>query len=313
MLSVREKELPKFNMIENQKTFDVTAFVAAYYYPTKPGFTPHWEQYNFSQIILVLNGNGIFYTKEGAYPIRSGMMIYRPAFAETMYEWSSDKASFALIDFVCRSEAMSAFEKAPFTLNEEESATLLDLMKTGAGICEHIMDDEKLMGMKIREGVPDVVLSFIYSSLERFLAMVYCRLNNIHFLMDESQTVNRFIHQSKLVAEVQAYLNEHLSEQVTIGQLCEHFWLSQTALMRKFRKEIGQGVMEYFADLKIAEAKRRIARGNCSFTEISEELGFSSVNYFSKVFKAKMGMTPTEYSKFSSKRRVSAILQAEEE
>ncbi len=305
--------IPNFNMIENQKTFDVSAFVAAYYYPSKPGFTPHWEQYNFSQIILVLNGNGIYYTKQGSYPIRSGMMIYRPAFAETMYEWSSDKASFALIDFVCCSKAMAAFEKAPFTLNEEESATLLDLMKTGARICESITDDETLMGKRIRDGVPDVVLSFIYASLERFLAMVYCRLNNISLLGDETQTVSRFLHQSKLVAEVQAYMNEHLFEQLTMNTLCEHFWISQTALARKFRAETGQGVMEYFTELKIAEAKRRIERGDRSFTEIAEEMGFSSVNYFSKLFKTKTGMTPTEYSKFSSKRRVSAILRAEEE
>ncbi len=304
--------IPKFNMIENQKTFDVSAFVAAYYYPVKPGFTPHWEKYNFSQIILVLNGNGIYYTKQGSYPIRSGMMIYRPAFAETMYEWSSEKASFALIDFVCRSPAIEVFEKAPFTLNEEESATLLDLMKTGAGICESITDNELLVGKRIRDGVPDVVLSFIYSSLERFLAMVYCRLNNISFLGDESQTVSRFLLQSKLVAEVQAYMNEHLSQQLTVSELCEHFWISQTALARKFRRETGQGVMEYFADLKIAEAKRRIAKGDRSFTEIAEELGFSSVNYFSKLFKTKTGMTPTEYSKFSSKRRVSALIRAEE-
>jgi AraC-like DNA-binding protein len=59
--------------------------------------------------------------------------------------------------------------------------------------------------------------------------------------------------------------------------------------------------MDYFTGLKLAEARRRIAAGTATFTEIAEELGFSSINYFSKVFKQKMGMTPTEYSRRLSK------------
>jgi len=62
-------------------------------------------------------------------------------------------------------------------------------------------------------------------------------------------------------------------------------------------------VIEYFTELKIIEAKKKISRSAGSFTEIAEGLGFSSLNYFSKVFRAKTGMTPTEYSRYSSKRR----------
>ena len=39
-------------------------------------------------------------------------------------------------------------------------------------------------------------------------------------------------------------------------------------------------------------------------TEIAEKLGFSSANYFTRVFKAKTNVTPTEYSKYVSKRRL---------
>ena len=39
------------------------------------------------------------------------------------------------------------------------------------------------------------------------------------------------------------------------------------------------------------------------------KLGFSTVNYFSKVFKDKVGMTPTEYSRYSSKRRLLAEME----
>ena len=63
------------------------------------------------------------------------------------------------------------------------------------------------------------------------------------------------------------------------------------------------GVIEYFNDLKIEQARLAIATTPKTFTEIAEELGFSSVGYFSKLFKAKVGMTPTAYSRYVSKRR----------
>ena len=50
--------------------------------------------------------------------------------------------------------------------------------------------------------------------------------------------------------------------------------------------------------------KKKIQKTSDSFTEIAESLGFSSVNYFSRVFKSKTGVTPTEYSRHASKRRV---------
>ncbi|MBR5122895.1 MAG: helix-turn-helix transcriptional regulator, partial [Anaerotignum sp.] len=71
--------------------------------------------------------------------------------------------------------------------------------------------------------------------------------------------------------------------------------------MQKFRQKTGHSLMEYFMQMKLSEAQRRIAVRDVTFTEISEELGFSSVNYFSKVFKQKTGMTPTEYSRRLSK------------
>jgi AraC-like DNA-binding protein len=303
----------QYNLIKNQKTFDVSGFVSAFSFAYKPSFEPCWEKYDFSQIFLVLSGTGIYTTEQGSYPIRPGMMIYRPAGKRSIYEWTTENVSFALISFVCHSEAMQVLERPPFTLYEEESATLLDVMRTGARICEGIHGEGALMGMRLKKGVPDVVLSFIYASLERFLSMIYCRLSGITLLQDETAKVAPFMKQTQLVEDVKRYLAEHLSEQLTLAALCQHFWVSPTALMKKFRAETGKGVMEYFTDLKISEAKRRIAKSAASFTEIAAALGFSSVAYFSKVFKAKTGMTPTEYSRYASKRTASAALQTKQE
>ncbi len=298
-----------YNKIENAKTFDIRALITAHYFPFKPSFEPYFEEYDFSQIIFVTSGTAVYTTEENEYRVGPGMMFFRPAGKRSMYRWETEQASFALISFVCPSEAMKSFEGEPFSLCEEERATLLDLMRTAARICEPVKRDEGIRGMRLKSDVPSVVLNFVYASLERFLIMVYCRLNHIELLVDESQKVNRHIDDLGLVNEVKKYLSEHVSEQLSVGGIAAHFWVSQTALMKKFHKETGQGVIEYFTYLKIQKAKQMIQSSTQTFTQISEQLGFSSVNYFSKVFKAKVGMTPTDYSKYSSKRRVFAEVE----
>lgn len=294
-----------YNQIPNHRVFDIQALITAYHFPTKPHFEPSDENYDFSQIIYITSGSGTYTNEKGSFPFSPGMMFYRPAYRTSRYEWDSEQASLAVISFVCPSDALSFLDRPPFPLCEEESASLVDLVKTGARICESVKGVQGLCGMKLRGDVPEVVLNFVYASLERFLIMVYCRLHEISLLVDESQKVNRFLDDSQLIGEIKAYLSDRLSEPLSVGDVCSHFWVSQTALTRKFRKETGQSLMEYFTHLKIQEAKRQIRSSAISFTALSESLGFSSVSYFSKVFKAKTGQTPTEYSKYASKRRSS--------
>lgn len=279
-------------VIKNSKVFEVTALTGAYHFATKPAFVPYWECYDFSQMMLILTGTGRFHTEEGSYAFGPGMMLYRPAYRKTMYEWDGEKAGLAIIDFVCESSAMSGFPTEPIPLLGEESAALFDLVKIAARAC------------KVEAEVPRVVFSYLCSSLERFLAMVHCRLSGVDLLADEPRKLSRSLSESRLVGEIRAFLAEHVTEQLMVSDVCARFWIGQTALMRKFRSETGHSLMEYFMGLKIAEAQRRIGMGNATFTELAEELGFSSVNYFSKVFKQKTGMTPTEYSRHLSRQRI---------
>ena len=92
----------------------------------------------------------------------------------------------------------------------------------------------------------------------------------------------------QLVADVKSYLTEHVNEKVTLDELCKHFGVGQTALMQKFRLETNRTVIEYFNELKIAKAKVLLQNTSKSFTDISDELGFSSINYFSKLFRGNL-------------------------
>ena len=63
------------------------------------------------------------------------------------------------------------------------------------------------------------------------------------------------------------------------------------------RERQGCGPIAWFISLKIQAAKGMICDSSMSFTQISEQLGFHSVHYFSKLFKEKTGMSPSQYAK----------------
>ncbi len=297
----------KLNKIERKKTFDVSAFVSAYYFSYKPRFAPRPETYDFSQIFLILEGDGIYTTEHGSYPFSSGMMIYRPANHTSTYEWISENVRFGLISLVCDSEAMDVIGDAPIPLFGEEKAALYDLIRTSARVCEDLRENDEMIGMRFKPDTPDVVLDFLSSSIERFLCMLYCRLRGVTLLIDESQKANRYIDESTFIESVKKYLEDHVTEALTVSRICTEFGMSQTTLMKKFRRETGQGIIDYFTNQKISEAKRLIRTTSQSFAEIAEHLSFTSPNYFSRVFKAREGITPTEYSKSVSKRNVTDI------
>lgn len=292
------------NIIENIRAFNVSAVVSAYYYPNRSWCETQYERYNFSQMMLVLDGEGVYKTENGEYKISKGMMFYRPANKTSIYQWHSERACIALISFVCHSEAMGIFEEEPTLLCEEEMSILLDVIKTCTRCCELLKSNEPFKGWRFKPGTPDVVIGFISASLERFLSIVYCRLKGIDLLVNESQKANVYIDSSKLVEDVKKYLDDNLSNRLTIHDVCAHFGVSQSSLTKKFRTETRSGLMEYFNRMKTKEAENLIRECPDSFSEISEKLGFSSSGYFSKVFKKHTGMTPTEYSKYVSKRRM---------
>lgn len=288
---------------EYNRTFELSELVSAYYYRSSRPEKPYWERHNFSQIYVLLEGEGKYILDGTEYELSRGMMFYCPAEKDFMHIWNSEKVSFALISFVCNSEAMKIFEDGPVRLCEEEISLLIDIIRTTVRICDRSrVKKPPRYEMFIKPGTPAVVICYIYASFERLLSTIYCRLVGINLLLNEDQKANNYINGMQLVADVKSYLTEHVNEKVTLDEICKHFGVGQTALMQKFRLETNRTVIEYFNDLKIAKAKVLLQNTSKSFTDISDELGFSSINYFSKLFKLKTGMTLTEFSKISSKR-----------
>lgn len=100
---------------------------------------------------------------------------------------------------------------------------------------------------------------------------------------------------TELVLHVANYVQKHLSESITTGQVAEALFLSRQHLSRRFTQEAGMPLAAFIRREKIEEAKRLLRYTDKPAAAIALYLGFSSQSHFARVFKEVTGMTPGEY------------------
>ena len=101
--------------------------------------------------------------------------------------------------------------------------------------------------------------------------------------------------QSQEFAALNAYLKKNLNRSLSLEEISAEYGVGIPPLQKLCREQCGCGPITYFISLKIGAAKQMIKDRVLSITEIAGKLGFSSVHYFSRLFKSKTGMSPSEY------------------
>lgn len=97
------------------------------------------------------------------------------------------------------------------------------------------------------------------------------------------------------VEKIIQFMNQNISNKVTLTELSEMTKLSPYYLSRTFKEITGYSVIEYFNKIKIDKAKELIIEKNKKVKEIAQELGFTDEFYFSRIFKKAIGVSPLEY------------------
>ena len=74
-----------------------------------------------------------------------------------------------------------------------------------------------------------------------------------------------------------------------------YYGFLEMAKQRDFKKEMGKSIINYLIDVRISEARNLISGSALPLSAISEKVGFEDYNYFSRIFKKRVGYTPRQY------------------
>lgn len=91
------------------------------------------------------------------------------------------------------------------------------------------------------------------------------------------------------------YIDRNIRDGISLDQAAEYANMSSYYFSRVFKKITGVNFITYVTDCKIAVAQEMLVDTDMPVLSIAYELSYNEANYFSKAFKRKVGMTPTEY------------------
>ena len=131
--------------------------------------------------------------------------------------------------------------------------------------------------------------SFIHSYVFRLLGHLYRH----GALADEER-----LYSSRKIQKFMpliSYLNEFYSKQISLEEASSMLGLDPSYFCRVFKEATGATFTEYLNFVRVSKAESMLSAGGASILEISEEVGFSSVSYFNRIFKRYKGCSPGVY------------------
>ena len=111
------------------------------------------------------------------------------------------------------------------------------------------------------------------------------------------QGANVIHSENEIIRLAQQYITNHIREKLTVPMVARQVDVSPSYLTVLFHKNLQISPGEYIRRIKLQESKQMIRENNLNFTEIASALQYSTVHHFSRQFKEKFGITPTEYAK----------------
>lgn len=100
-----------------------------------------------------------------------------------------------------------------------------------------------------------------------------------------------------VVSNVKRQLENTCHDQHTLDALAKQYGVSVSSLSHRFRAATGVSVMEYLQSCRMANAKQMLAETDYSIGEIVEKCGFSDSSNFSRTFKKRNGLSPSDFRK----------------
>lgn len=98
------------------------------------------------------------------------------------------------------------------------------------------------------------------------------------------------------IQQVLQFMDQNLPQNMTISELSKRACLSETQFKKLFREQLGQSVMQYVTQKRMAKAKALLQHTDYPVQLIAEQVGYTDISAFSRRFSACFGLTPTRFS-----------------
>lgn len=229
----------------------------------------------FTELFLVVKGEGTFFFEQSSYAISSGDLIITPPYTEHT-ERSSKHAPLEYyvlaIDGISFLDAES--ENSEHTLcNLKNFPDILDLFRQ--------MFQEMQEAQYGHEEICQNLLEILILKIIRSWKLIPVPIHSVKM--------------TKECAQIKEYLDMNYANHITLDTLTSLTHMNKYYMVHSFTKYAGLSPIQYLNNHRLEVAKTLLETSNHSIAYISSATGFSSQSYFTQAFRKTYGITPVKY------------------
>jgi AraC-like DNA-binding protein len=249
-----------------------------FYQEKDPGFYFKGEMHSFWELTYVDKESMITNVDGVTYSLKKGDVIfYGPGQYHSQMAEHDVAVSFVTVTFDMDIQNPEIIQNKVFQISREQ-ANLLDKVLY-----------EREHSLFFSE---DLILCYLK---ELIITMIRAdRLNISEVSLDSQLRLNIENHVADAAGE---FILNNICSRIAVADIAAAVNVSSSYLSVMFKKRKGMTLIEFVNHHKLERSRQMIKDGKHNFTEISELLGFNSVHYFSRQFKNKYGLTPTDYER----------------
>lgn len=281
------------------KELVIDSIVTIHYFEYPCDFIFHGESHDFWEFLYVDRGRICVQAGGESHTLGPGEVIFHEPCEFHAFQSTGERPpNLVVMSFLSDSPFLDYFRHGVFRLTPNERVIISRIIAAALDCFSTPLNVPSIEKVELRAdrlaGSPQLISLY----LEQFLLTIYHTRNRmqavekrLHLSESESQ-----LSEEKMLDQIVKYMKGHVTEKLTLHDLCTLFSLSRATLEALFQKEKEMGAIAYFNMLKIDRAKELLRGEAMNITELSYYLSFSSLQYFSRQFKASTGMSPREYA-----------------
>lgn len=246
---------------------------------------PHFHE-NVEFLLPVSNGDKIFIEND-VYPLHRGVMFILPD--ATLHKTLAAKA-YERYELHISTQGLNQLSTAQTNFLKQVGKTghMVHLGKDTSDFIYLLKELEKTKNAAAREFGEDIdqqllLLSFLIKALSLTSFQSDCIRS-----LDEAGSCFP-------VNQVLVFLQEHISEKLTLDDISHHFCVSKSYLNHCFKISTGFSIMKYLRDIRILKACQLLRKG-IRVKDVGQAVGFQSSEYFIRTFSSLTGMPPKQYT-----------------
>lgn len=277
---------------ELKSVISISEIVTLHYYEFDKSFVFSGESHDFWEMVYVDRGQVLVKRDEEELILSQGEIIFhKPSEFHAIRAYDSSP-NFFVVSFDTASAAMKHFEGYHTVLDKTLTPFLSSVIREAEATYEIPKNDPDLTHLSRKANAPVGGEQLIKTYLEQLFVLL---LRGMTRAAGTGIFPNKARMEGHLVVAMKALIEERVTGEFRVGELCAHLGYSESYLCKLFREQTGETVAAYAVQKRIARAKEMIREGRYNFSQISDALGFDTPQYFSRVFKRVTRMTPSEF------------------